>query len=179
MVRILFERLLEYHDLSQFLGVIFFLVVVAPITEELMFRGLFLHRLAEGHSRPHAILGSALCFGVFHILPWQAIGAVLIGVYLGWLLTRTGSIFMPIAAHAFFNLVPVAATGLSDRWPVAGGLGAGGQEVHLSPELLVGAALALAAGILGTVRATRRRADLPSAPPAAPAGPPADPLVPR
>ena len=154
----------------------FFLVVMAPVTEELMFRGLFLHRLSESHGRIHAILGSALFFGVFHLLPWQVIGATLIGIYLGWLVTRTGSILMPIAAHAFFNLVPVAATGLSDHAPIARGLGAGGEEFRLTPGLLVGAALALAAGILGTLRTTRQRgAGCPSGPPPAPAGPPRGP----
>ena len=178
VVKILFEQILEYHNLSQFLGVVFFLVVMAPVTEEMMFRGLFLHRLSEGHGRRHAILGSAICFGVFHLLPWQAVGATLIGIYLGWLLTRTGSILMPIAAHAFFNLVPVAATGLSKRYPVVGGLGTGGEGASLPPALLAGAVLALAAGILGTLRATRPQEDLPSGPPTAPAGPPPDPLLP-
>ncbi len=154
-VKALFEQILEYHTPAQFLGVLLFLVVVAPVTEELMFRGLFLHRLREGYGRRAAILGSALCFGIFHILPWQAIGAFLVGIYLGWLVTRTGSVFMSMAAHGFFNLVPVAATGLANRMPAARGLGAGGEEFHLTPGLLVGAALALAAGILGTRRATR------------------------
>lgn len=154
-VEALFQQVLEYHTVTQFLGVLLFLVVVAPITEELMFRGLFLHRLEEAYGRRTAILGSALCFGIFHILPWQAIGAGLIGIYLGWLLARTRSIYMPMAAHALFNLVPVAATGLSDRVPAMRGLGAGPDDFHLGPGLLVGAALALAAGILGTLRATR------------------------
>jgi CAAX protease family protein len=160
-VQALFEQVLEYHTAGQFLGVLFFLVVVAPVSEELMFRGLFLHRLQEGYGRRTAVFGSALCFGVFHILPWQAIGAALVGVYLGWLLTRTQSIFMPMAAHALFNLVPVAATGLSDRLPAMRGLGAGSEEFQLPPALLAGASLALAAGILGTLRATRR--EIPSA----------------
>ena len=178
VVRTLFERILEYHNLSEFLGVFFFLVVVAPVTEELMFRGLFLHRLAEGHGRTHAILGSALCFGVFHILPWQAIGATLIGIYLGWLVVRTRSILMPIAAHAFFNLVPVAATGLSSRWTGVAGPGDVTGEFSLSPGLLVGSALALAAGILGTLRSTRERPDPPSAHPPEPVAPPGDPILP-
>jgi membrane protease YdiL (CAAX protease family) len=154
-VEALFEQVLEYHTVTQFLGVIFFLVVVAPVTEELMFRGLFLHRIGESYGQKAAILGSALCFGIFHILPWQAVGAALIGIYLGWLVIRTGSIAMPMAAHAFFNLIPVAATGLSEHLPAAKGLGAGPDEFHLTPGLLAGASLALAAGILGTLRATR------------------------
>jgi len=178
-VEALFKQILEYHTFPQFLGVFFFLVVTAPVTEELMFRGLFLHRLSESHGRIHAILGSALFFGVSHLLPWQIIGATLIGIYLGWLVTRTGSILMPIAAHGFFNLVPVAAIGLSEHAPNARGLGAGGGEFYPTPGLLVGAALALAAGILGTLRTTRQPgAGCPSGPPPAPAGPPPGPFAP-
>jgi len=154
----IFQRVLEYHTLPQFLWVFAFLVVVAPVTEELMFRGLFLHRLAEGYGPWPAIFGSALCFGIFHILPWQAIGAVVVGIYLGWLAFRTGSIFTAMAAHALFNLVPVAATGLAGEIPILRGLGAGptSDSFHFTPRVVIGALVALGAGVLGTLRATRR-----------------------
>lgn len=153
----LFQEVLEYHSLPQFLAVVLFLVVVAPATEELMFRGLFVYRLAQGYGRRTAILGSALCFGIFHLLPWQAIGAALAGVYLAWLVLRTRSIFIPMAAHALYNLVPVAATGLAGLPPTLRGLGAdpGAEPFQLSASLLAGATAALAVGILGTLRATR------------------------
>ena len=159
-VEALFREALEYHTLPEFLGVFLFLVVAAPLGEELMFRGLFLHRLREDYGRKAAIVGSALCFGVFHVLPWQVIGATLVGVYLGWLLMRTGSVFMTMISHALFNLVPVTATGLSERMPMIRGLGAGAEEFHPGPGLVLGTSLALAAGILGTVRATRRQSTL-------------------
>jgi membrane protease YdiL (CAAX protease family) len=157
-VEALFREALEYHTLPEFLGVFLFLVVAAPLGEELMFRGLFLYRLREDHGRKAAIAGSALCFGVFHVLPWQVIGATLVGFYLGWLLIRTGSIFMTMISHALFNLVPVTATGLAEWLPMMRGLGADTEEFHPGAGLVLATALALAAGILGTVRATRRQA---------------------
>jgi membrane protease YdiL (CAAX protease family) len=170
----LFREALEYHTLPGFLGVFLFLVVAAPVSEELMFRGLFLHRLREGYGRTAAILGSALFFGAFHILPWQVIGATLVGIYLGWLLMRTESIFMTMISHALFNLVPVTAAGLSEQMPMLRGLGAGTEEFHPGPGLLLGTVLALAAGILGTLRATSRPSTLepPGTTPASPAWPP-------
>ena len=146
----IFRRVLEYHSTLEFLSVLLFLVVVAPITEELLFRGLFLHRLAEGYGPRHAIAGSALCFGIFHLIPWQAVGAGLVGVYLAYLVVKTRSIFVSIFAHALFNLVPVLATGLASRYPVLSRLSAEDSEIssHLPAAWLVGALLAFAAGIV-------------------------------
>jgi uncharacterized protein len=163
-VQDLFRRVLEYHSATQLAGVIFFLILVAPVTEELMFRGLFLHRLAAGYGRRRAILGSALCFGVFHILPWQAVGAALVGIYLGWLVARTRSLFTSIAAHAVFNLVPVVATAAEDRLPMLRSLGVSGdaRPSHIPPPVLLISLLALTAGILGTLRSVPIRPGPPS-----------------
>lgn len=154
----LFQQVLEYRTLPQLLGVLLFLVVVAPVTEELMFRGLFLYRLEVGYGPRTAILGSALCFGIFHLIPWQAVPAALIGIYLGWLLVVTRSIAAPMAAHALFNLVPVVATGLAGTVPALRGLGAGGESeaFRLPPTLLLATIAALVAGIAGTLRSAGR-----------------------
>jgi CAAX protease family protein len=151
----IFRRALEYHTTLEFLGVFLFLVVVAPLTEELLFRGLILHRLSEGHSRWHAIAGSALCFGVFHLIPWQAVGAGLVGLYLGFLVVQTRSIVVSIFAHGVFNLVPVAATGLASRYAIFRQLSAEDASVssHLPGAWLLGAAFAFAAGIAWIRRA--------------------------
>ncbi|HEU5182648.1 MAG TPA: CPBP family intramembrane glutamic endopeptidase [Candidatus Polarisedimenticolia bacterium] len=145
----IFRRALEYHTAIEFAGVFFFLVVVAPVTEEVLFRGLFLSRLLERYSPRTAVIGSAVCFGVFHILPWQVVTAALMGLFLGWLLLRSGSIAVPIAAHAIFNLLPVLATRVDpERTPFLQVVGAQSQEpVHLPGIWLAGAA---AAFLLGT-----------------------------
>jgi membrane protease YdiL (CAAX protease family) len=150
----IFRRALEYHGALEFAGVFAFLVVVAPVTEELLFRGMFLSRLRERYSPAAAVAGSALCFGVFHILPWQAMTAGLMGLFLGWLLLRSGSIFVPIAAHALFNLLPVVATGLDPQQTpylqVVGAQSAG--PVHLPGAWIAAAG---AAFLLGTAAIRR------------------------
>ena len=146
----IFRRVLDYHTALEFLGVFSFLVVIAPLTEELLFRGLFLHRLTEGYGPRVAVAGSALCFGIFHILPWQALGAMLVGVYLGWLVVQTRSVFVPMFAHAVFNLVPVVATGLASHNAILRQLAAEDAAVdsHLSPLWLFVSTLALGIGVL-------------------------------
>jgi membrane protease YdiL (CAAX protease family) len=150
----IFRRVLEYHTPFEFLGVFAFLVVVAPVTEELLFRGLFLHRLREGYGPRRAVMGSAFCFGVFHLLPWQVVGAALVGVYLGWLVIRTRSIGVSIFAHGLFNLVPVAASGLASLHPLLQRLsGSGGPTVSYLPwPWLAGSAIAFGIGVLGIRR---------------------------
>jgi membrane protease YdiL (CAAX protease family) len=151
----MYRRVLEYHTFWEFVGVAMFLVIMAPLTEELMFRGLFLHRLWEGYGPQRAVVGSSICFGVFHLLPWQAVGAGLVGIYLGWLLVRTRSIFVPMFSHALFNLIPVASAGLASRSAILQRLSAGDASAsHLPPAWLALAALGFAVGWVATRRAT-------------------------
>jgi membrane protease YdiL (CAAX protease family) len=157
----IFRRVLEYHTVLEFFGVFAFLVVMAPVTEELLFRGLFLHRLVEGYGPRVSVAGSALCFGIFHIFPWQAVGAALVGIYLGWLVLKTRSVFVPMFAHALFNLVPVLATGLASRHALLRQLSAEvpADESHLPPLWLFLSMLAVGAGLLWTRRITSSAAD--------------------
>lgn len=86
-------------------------VVLAPLWEELTFRGFLLSALAQTRL---GFWGGALIANV----AWTALhgnyslpGLVSVfgaGVVLSWLLWRTGTIRVPIAAHAIANLVAVA-----------------------------------------------------------------------
>lgn len=87
------------HPLSSF----FLLVVVAPVTEEVLFRGLILRGFLANYSKRRAILLSALLFAVMHTNPWQFISAFVAGVLLAWLLIETGSLLPCLFAHAVAN----------------------------------------------------------------------------
>lgn len=82
---------------------IFLLVVVAPVTEELLFRGVILRGLLNRHGPAVAVGLSSLLFGLVHLNPWQFISAFWLGVALGWFYLRTGSINICILAHAVSN----------------------------------------------------------------------------
>ena len=85
------------------------LVLVGPFMEELVFRMGIQHHLMRHRMHPWvAIAVSSVIFGVVHGNPAQVPGAILFGVVLGWLYWRSGTIWMPIAAHAFNNFVGVA-----------------------------------------------------------------------
>ncbi len=85
----------------------FFLVVGAPIVEELFFRGLLLRSLLGRTPPPVAIVVSAVLFGLAHFEAVQFAGLAAFGVVLGVLAWRTGRLTPGIGAHAAFNAAAV------------------------------------------------------------------------
>jgi membrane protease YdiL (CAAX protease family) len=89
-------------------------VVVAPVAEELYFRGLLLQGLWRSFGSRWAVGISAAVFGLFHfsgaslqtVLPM--VSATLIGVVLGILFVRTRNLAVTVLAHALVNGVAVS-----------------------------------------------------------------------
>ena len=88
------------------------LVVLAPLTEELIFRGLILRGLLAITSPWRAIIVSALLFALIHLNPWQIPFALVAGLVFGWVYCRTGSLTLCIAGHALNNGLSLLAPGL-------------------------------------------------------------------
>lgn len=80
-------------------------VVIAPVIEELIFRGLILQGLRKNYHAVTAVLVSALMFSLFHLNPWQMPATFILGVLLGWLMIRTNSILLAILGHSLNNLM--------------------------------------------------------------------------
>jgi membrane protease YdiL (CAAX protease family) len=94
------------------------LAVVAPMVEEIVYRGVLLSRLRRSMRPWPAILVSAGAFAAIHLVDPAAIYAVpglfLIGVALGWLAISTGDLGVPIAVHAGVNLTAVLLLTFAD-----------------------------------------------------------------
>jgi len=86
----------------------FFLSIVlgAPVGEELFFRGLVLRGFLGRYSVTKAVWASALLWAVAHLNPWQAVGALPLGIVLAWLVVRTGSLIPAIIGHMIANFSP-------------------------------------------------------------------------
>ncbi|WP_192153663.1 type II CAAX endopeptidase family protein [Chroococcidiopsis sp [FACHB-1243]] len=80
------------------------LVVVAPITEEFIFRGVLIHRWAMKWGISPAILVSAIIFGLGHIVPF---GAAVFGILMTLLYFKTRSLIVPAIAHAMNNAATI------------------------------------------------------------------------
>lgn len=84
------------------------IAVMAPLVEELLFRGAIEgHLLKQGKRPAVAIFVSALLFGLVHINPAQVPFAFAIGSLFGWLYYRTGSVMPGIIGHFLNNSIAV------------------------------------------------------------------------
>jgi len=98
--------------------------LLAPIAEEMVFRGAILRELLVWQKskldRPSTFLGnhwfpitvSALLFMLVHANPAQMPHAFVVGLLLGWMYYRTGSILPGIAYHWVNNTVAYVLTNL-------------------------------------------------------------------
>lgn len=79
------------------------LVVVAPLTEEVFFRGLVLRGFVRRYSRGKAIVLSSLLFAITHLTPNQFLSAFVIGCFLAWIVLETGSLWLALFVHVIVN----------------------------------------------------------------------------
>ncbi len=93
-------------------GPIVAFVVVGPVLEELLFRGLILRGFLNLYSTRKAILASAILFGLLHLNPWQIIGATIYGILLAWWFMQTGSILPCLFGHALANTLALSVKAL-------------------------------------------------------------------
>jgi sodium transport system permease protein len=92
------------------------LAIIPGICEEFAFRGFILSGLESGRRNRSAILLSALMFGFLHVLFsmfQQLFNATLLGVILGLLAIRSGSILPGILFHATNNAMAISLSQLT------------------------------------------------------------------
>lgn len=97
-----FETFLQYK-VSGFITI----CIVAPLVEEILFRGILLRGLLNHSSiNPYtAIFYSAIIFGIVHMNPWQFLGAGTLGALFGFIYYRTKSLWLCIFLHALNNTI--------------------------------------------------------------------------
>ncbi|MCJ7935332.1 MAG: CPBP family intramembrane metalloprotease [Chryseobacterium sp.] len=80
-------------------------VIMAPVFEEIIFRGIIQKGLMNKGVEPwKAILYASIIFGLVHGNPWQFISAVMLGCVLGLVYYKTKSLLIPMLLHGFNNL---------------------------------------------------------------------------
>lgn len=129
-------------DSGQVLGLVFLLIVVAPITEEILFRGLILRGLLSRFGAGPGVVLTALLFAVFHVNPWQFIGAFLLGLLFGWLYVALRSLVPCLIGHAAANGFPLL---VSFAFPSVPGFSLVTDPVQFHPLWLDAVGLCLAA----------------------------------
>lgn len=82
---------------------IIYVIVIGPISEELIFRGALFDRFYLVFSFWIANILQATLFGIYHMNVIQGIYAFLLGILLGMIRQMTGSILAAIFSHMVFN----------------------------------------------------------------------------
>ncbi len=111
-------RLLKtMSDHEQPLWLLLIAFAVAPaICEELAFRGFILTGFSRNGRISLAIALSALTFGIMHMIPQQVFNATLLGLVLGLIAVRSGSLLPGIVFHFLFNALAVLRERLGADW---------------------------------------------------------------
>ena len=109
---------LEHPDPRHRAAVIFMAVIVAPVAEEILFRGYFYGVIRRFGGRLPAILTSSLLFAAIHVHLPSMLGLGILAVILCLLYERTGSLWATITMHATFNAITIVALIL---WPEMAG----------------------------------------------------------
>ena len=132
-------------------GTFFSICILAPIVEELFFRGVVERILLKLKTSPWVgIIASAMLFTMIHEFPYQAIGAFIGGVIYGWVYYKTKSIYLTFSMHAVNNIIFFIGFSLDD--------GVGGSDAF-PPILYVFAGLSLLLFIFFIVRLSYKLKD--------------------
>lgn len=107
----------------------FLVIAILPgICEEILFRG-FMIRFYERNGMKMAIFASAFLFAFFHLDPFRFLPVFLLGLLLGYLTLRSGSIFNSMLSHAINNALSLfIVTFAGQAWLRP--LTSGGEALH-------------------------------------------------
>ncbi len=127
------EQLYKQMTIGLAVPFVLFISLVPGFMEELFFRGYIQRRLLQRWPAGTAILVTSLLFAMLHVAPAQVAFAFPLGIWLGVVAWRTGSIWPGVVCHAFVN-------GAWNIWQIGARLGP-------FPEVPPPAALAAGAGV--------------------------------
>ncbi|MBN2592587.1 MAG: CPBP family intramembrane metalloprotease [Sedimentisphaerales bacterium] len=103
----------EYPQLPVRIIIVFVAVVIAPLLEEMMFRGFVQTTIRSYFNTRNnawpAIAASSVFFAIMHADPGHWPALFVLGVCMGYSYEKSGSLLRPIFIHFFFNAYGIAA----------------------------------------------------------------------
>ncbi len=101
--REMLETMLTANTGVEFLLLLFVVAVVPGICEEVAFRGLIYQGIRNTYGKTVALVVSSILFAIIHLSLWNFVALVLMGLFLGYLRERSGSIWPGVVAHSLNN----------------------------------------------------------------------------
>lgn len=102
------SKTIQYHFkelFSNYLTAFISLTFIAPLFEEVIFRGIILEGLLKRYNVLISLLFSSLIFGIAHLNILQGINAFCISLIIGYIYVKTKSILLCILAHSINNCI--------------------------------------------------------------------------
>lgn len=82
-------------------------IIAAPIFEEILFRGIIQDSLTRKYGAWRGIVVASCIFGIIHLIPQQVVGAMLIGMVIGYIYYKTRSLLSAMVLHGINNALAV------------------------------------------------------------------------
>lgn len=101
----LYEYLEEYLLNTSYIFIFISTCIIAPIFEEVLYRGVLLNGLLKKYNYKKAIIYSALIFGIAHMNLPQGVNAFFLGVIIGLAYYYTRSIYLCMTMHFVNNFL--------------------------------------------------------------------------
>lgn len=98
------ENMKQIMDGKSYLMLIFWMGIVAPLAEEMVFRWLIYLRLRDYMKMGMAAVISGVFFGVYHMNLVQAVYAGILGIVFAYFLEITGSLWASVLLHMGANI---------------------------------------------------------------------------
>ncbi|MGH2574406.1 MAG: CPBP family glutamic-type intramembrane protease [Ignavibacteria bacterium] len=97
-------KIVTAYSFIEFLVVVFVICITPAICEEVLFRGFVLKNL-ESFARPSiTIFLSGFLFAVYHFQPFNIIPLMVLGIFLGFIVYFSNSIYPAVICHFLNNL---------------------------------------------------------------------------
>ncbi|MEM9643672.1 MAG: ABC transporter permease subunit/CPBP intramembrane protease [Planctomycetota bacterium] len=103
----------QHISSAPWLHVVLLMAFVPAICEELAFRGFIFGGLVRGNGKLRAVLVTAVMFGISHGVLQQSIAATCMGLLLGWVALKTGSVIPGMLIHFANNMLSVSLERIS------------------------------------------------------------------
>jgi membrane protease YdiL (CAAX protease family) len=102
------ETLENAESLETRVYLIVFTILVAPVAEEILFRGILYPAIKQAGYPRTAMWATALVWAVIHMTAAIVLPLFVLGLALAYLYEKTNNLLAPITAHAVFNAINVA-----------------------------------------------------------------------
>ncbi len=110
------DELLDIHTIGELIVCLFVVGFMAGLSEEMLFRGAMLRTMQDSRMGTHAVVWIvAIIFSAFHMEFYGFIPRVVLGLWLGYLLVWTRSLWVPIIAHTLNNSTVVLFSFLAGK----------------------------------------------------------------